>query len=100
MTCDNPFLPFGCLAVLSGLVAAVAAWKRWTPLVLFAAVASAIIEFAWATHCVGPSGLTEERIMFILMQALFLLITVAVLVAILASDAATAVLDPRTREGR
>ncbi len=35
-----------------------------------------------------------------LMQALFLLITVAVLVAILLSDVATAVLDPRTREAR
>jgi peptide/nickel transport system permease protein len=33
-----------------------------------------------------------------LMQALFLLITVAVLVAILLSDIATAVLDPRTRD--
>ncbi len=32
-----------------------------------------------------------------LMQALFLLITVAVLVAILISDLATAILDPRTR---
>jgi peptide/nickel transport system permease protein len=31
------------------------------------------------------------------MQALFLLITVAVLVAILISDIATAILDPRTR---
>ena len=35
-----------------------------------------------------------------LMQALFLLITVAVLVAILLSDIATAVLDPRTRGAR
>ena len=35
-----------------------------------------------------------------LMQALFLLITVAVLVAILLSDIATAMLDPRTREAR
>jgi peptide/nickel transport system permease protein len=33
-----------------------------------------------------------------LMQALFMLITVAVLVAILLSDVATAILDPRTRE--
>jgi peptide/nickel transport system permease protein len=33
-----------------------------------------------------------------LMQALFLLITVAVLIAILISDIATAVLDPRTRD--
>ena len=32
-----------------------------------------------------------------LMQALFLLITVAVLLAILISDLATAALDPRTR---
>jgi peptide/nickel transport system permease protein len=35
-----------------------------------------------------------------LMQALFLLITVAVLVAILISDIATAILDPRTRGAR
>ena len=35
-----------------------------------------------------------------LMQALFLLITVAVLVAILLSDIATALLDPRTRSAR
>jgi ABC-type dipeptide/oligopeptide/nickel transport system permease component len=32
------------------------------------------------------------------MQALFLMITVAVLLAILAADVATAILDPRTRE--
>jgi peptide/nickel transport system permease protein len=35
-----------------------------------------------------------------LMQALFLLITVAVLVAILAADILTALLDPRTRAAR
>ena len=35
-----------------------------------------------------------------LMQALFLLITVAVLVAILLADIATALLDPRTRSAR
>jgi peptide/nickel transport system permease protein len=35
-----------------------------------------------------------------LMQGLFLLITVAVLVAIFAADLATAALDPRTRNGR
>jgi peptide/nickel transport system permease protein len=35
-----------------------------------------------------------------LMQALFLLITVTVLVAILAADILTAILDPRTRTGR
>jgi peptide/nickel transport system permease protein len=37
---------------------------------------------------------------FPLMQALFLLITVAVLVAILLADIATALLDPRTRSAR
>jgi peptide/nickel transport system permease protein len=35
-----------------------------------------------------------------LMQALFLLITVAVLLAIFVSDIATALLDPRTRSAR
>ena len=35
-----------------------------------------------------------------LMQALFLLITVAVLLAIFISDIATALLDPRTRGGK
>jgi peptide/nickel transport system permease protein len=35
-----------------------------------------------------------------LMQALFFLITVAVLVAIFISDIATALLDPRTRNNR
>jgi peptide/nickel transport system permease protein len=34
------------------------------------------------------------------MQALFLLITVAVLVAILLADIATAIFDPRTRSSR
>jgi len=37
---------------------------------------------------------------FPLMQALFLLITVAVLLAILAADILTALLDPRTRAAR
>jgi peptide/nickel transport system permease protein len=37
---------------------------------------------------------------YALMQALFLLITVAVLTAILAADAATVILDPRTRDMR
>src|SRR5439155_460328 len=35
---------------------------------------------------------------YALMQALFLMITVTVLLAILAADVATAILDPRTRE--
>jgi peptide/nickel transport system permease protein len=35
-----------------------------------------------------------------MMQALFLLITVAVLVAILLADIATAIFDPRTRSAQ
>jgi peptide/nickel transport system permease protein len=37
---------------------------------------------------------------FPLMQCLFLLITVAVLLAVLLADVATALLDPRTRSAR
>jgi peptide/nickel transport system permease protein len=37
---------------------------------------------------------------FPLMQCLFLLITVAVLLAVLLADIATALLDPRTRSAR
>jgi peptide/nickel transport system permease protein len=37
---------------------------------------------------------------YALMQALFLMIVLAVLTAILAADAATAILDPRTRDAR
>jgi len=37
---------------------------------------------------------------YALMQALFLLITVVVLVAVLLADIATALLDPRTRAAR
>ena len=72
MTCDNPLVPFGSLAALSGLLMAVAVWKRYTYVVLIAAIVSGISEFAWATHCVGPTGLTEARVMFLLTQALFL----------------------------
>lgn len=72
MTCDNPVLPFGLLAASSGVVMAVAVWKRCTYLVLVSAIIAGISEFAWATHCVGPNGLTEARIMFLVTQALFL----------------------------
>jgi peptide/nickel transport system permease protein len=37
---------------------------------------------------------------YALMQALFLMIVVAVLTAILVADTATAILDPRTRDVR
>ena len=51
---------------------------------------------AWAT--IFLDAVTNED--YPLMQGLFLLITVAVLTAILAADVATAFLDPRTRDDR
>ncbi len=45
-----------------------------------------------------PAADLGERLDYPLMQALFLLITVAVLLSVLAADVVTAILDPRTRE--
>jgi peptide/nickel transport system permease protein len=57
-----------------------------------------LIEFVFDYPGVGYMLLQAvENEDFPLMQALFLLITVAVLVAILLADIATALLDPRTR---
>jgi peptide/nickel transport system permease protein len=58
-----------------------------------------LIEFVFNYQGVGWLLLNAvSNADYPLMQALFMLITVAVLVAILLSDIATAVLDPRTRE--
>jgi peptide/nickel transport system permease protein len=58
-----------------------------------------LVEFVFNYPGVGWMFLQSvENQDYALMQALFLLITVAVLVAILAADVATAILDPRTRE--
>src|ERR671934_448886 len=60
-----------------------------------------LVEFVFNYPGVGWMFLQSvENQDYALMQALFLMIVVAVLVAILAADAATAVLDPRTRERR
>ncbi len=60
-----------------------------------------LVEFVFNYPGVGWMFLQSvENQDYALMQALFLLITIAVLVAILAADAATAVLDPRTRDRR
>jgi peptide/nickel transport system permease protein len=59
-----------------------------------------LIEFVFNYPGVGFMLLQAvEGQDYALMQALFLLITVAVLLAILAADIATALLDPRTRTG-
>jgi peptide/nickel transport system permease protein len=58
-----------------------------------------LVEFVFNYPGVGWMFLQSvENQDYALMQALFLLITVAVLVAILAADGVTAILDPRTRD--
>jgi peptide/nickel transport system permease protein len=58
-----------------------------------------LVEFVFNYPGVGWMFLQAvENQDYALMQGLFLLITVAVLVAILVADGATAVLDPRTRD--
>jgi peptide/nickel transport system permease protein len=58
-----------------------------------------LVEFVFNYPGVGWMFLQSvENQDYALMQALFLLLTVAVLAAILAADGATAVLDPRTRD--
>jgi peptide/nickel transport system permease protein len=58
-----------------------------------------LVEFVFNYPGVGWMFLQSvENQDYALMQALFLLLTVTVLVAILAADGATAVLDPRTRD--
>ena len=60
-----------------------------------------LVEFVFNYPGVGWMFLQSvENQDYALMQALFLMIVVTVLVAILAADVATAVLDPRTRERR
>jgi peptide/nickel transport system permease protein len=58
-----------------------------------------LVEFVFNYPGVGWMFLQSvETQDYALMQALFLVVTVAVLVAILAADGVTAVLDPRTRD--
>ena len=60
-----------------------------------------LVEFVFNYPGVGWMFLQSvENQDYALMQALFLMIVVAVLTAILAADAATAILDPRTRDLR
>ena len=60
-----------------------------------------LVEFVFNYPGVGWMFLQSvENQDYALMQALFLMITVTVLLAILAADIATAILDPRTRDRR
>jgi peptide/nickel transport system permease protein len=58
-----------------------------------------VVEYVFNYPGLGTLLLTAVNgLDYPLMQALFLLITVAVLLSVLAADVATAILDPRTRE--
>jgi peptide/nickel transport system permease protein len=58
-----------------------------------------VVEYVFNYPGLGTMLLTAVNgLDYPLMQALFLLITVAVLASVLAADVATAILDPRTRE--
>jgi peptide/nickel transport system permease protein len=58
-----------------------------------------VVEYVFNYPGVGTMLLTAVNgLDYPLMQALFLLITVAVLLSVLAADVVTAILDPRTRE--
>jgi peptide/nickel transport system permease protein len=67
----------------------------------FVVAGAILVEYVFNYPGVGWMFLQSvENQDYALMQALFLLITVAVLTAILAADAATVILDPRTRDER
>jgi peptide/nickel transport system permease protein len=58
-----------------------------------------VVEYVFNYPGLGTLLLTSVNgLDYPLMQALFLLITVAVLFSVLASDIVTAIIDPRTRE--
>jgi peptide/nickel transport system permease protein len=58
-----------------------------------------VVEYVFNYPGVGTMLLTAVNgLDYPLMQALFLLITVAVLLSVLGADLVTALLDPRTRE--
>jgi peptide/nickel transport system permease protein len=67
----------------------------------FVVAGAILVEYVFNYPGVGWMFLQSvENQDYALMQALFLMITVAVLTAILAADAATVILDPRTRDIR
>jgi len=67
----------------------------------FVVSGAVLVEFVFNYPGVGWMFLQAvENQDYALMQALFLMIVVAVLLAILVADAATAILDPRTRDVR
>lgn len=74
---DNPAILFDYIGVLNCGIAAASALKRWNHLILLAAIGSVVMEFTWAADFFGKSGSEEARVVFLVMQALFLGICVA-----------------------
>jgi peptide/nickel transport system permease protein len=65
----------------------------------FVVSGAVVVEYVFNYPGLGTLLLTAvQGLDYPLMQALFLLITVAVMLSVLAADAVTAIIDPRTRE--
>ena len=73
---DNPGVLFGYIGVLNCGVAAVSALKRWNYLIVLTAIGSIIMEFTWAADFFGPANANAARIIFLAIQALFLLLCI------------------------
>lgn len=67
---------FGYIGVLSCAVAAVSALKRWPYFILAAGIGSVLIEFAWANDVFGRADPNTTRVIFLVIQALFLGISI------------------------
>ena len=63
---------FGYIGVLNCGIAAVSAIKRWPYFILAAAICSVLFEFAWVADLFGHSYPVQERVIFVIVQALFL----------------------------
>jgi uncharacterized membrane protein len=69
---------FGYIGVLSCAIAAVSTIKRWPYFVFAAAVGAVVMEFAWAGGVFGRTDPNSTRIIFLIIQALFLVISIVV----------------------
>jgi uncharacterized membrane protein len=63
---------FSYIGILNCGIAAVSVRKRWHYLIFVAAIGSITTEFMWAADFFGHSGAEEARVVFLVIQALFL----------------------------
>lgn len=68
---------FGYVGILICGIATVSAVKRWNYFIVAAAVCTVIIEFIWAAGFFGRSDAESGRRIFFLFQALFLVLSIA-----------------------